>query len=144
MFPDDPFVRNQLATVLADDLNDRVQAQEVLNAAISEGVADEATHSLLSKVEQQRPLRRRQRTTERQPDESSLRLPTAEARRILFRFEAGLVDRNAVRTFLAKASPDSYLTYVAERAGVSNLPLKTTRSLSTKQSGTPRLPDSAV
>ena len=34
-----------------------------------------------------------------------------------------------MRTFLAEASPDSYLTYVAERAGVSNLPLKTTFAL---------------
>jgi len=39
------------------------------------------------------------------------------------------VDGSAVRTFLAEASPDSYLTYVAERAGVSNLPLKTTFAL---------------
>ena len=45
---------------------------------------------------------------------------------MLFSFEAGVVDESVVRAFLDQAPADSYLTYVAERAGVSNLPFKTT------------------
>lgn len=130
LFPGDPFSRNQLATVLADDLNERPQAAKVLESAIAGGVGDETTTGLLSKLRQQRPLRGARRLPATLEDRSSLSLPTAEARRLLFNFEAGVADGSAVRAFLEQAPADSYLTYVSERTGVANLPFKTTFALS--------------
>lgn len=129
LFPSDPFSRTQLATVLADDLNDRAQATQVLESAIADGVGNETTTGLLNKLRQQRPLRGARRLPATLADESSLSLPTAEARRLLFNFEAGVVDGSAVRAFLEQAPADSYLTYVSERTGVSNLPFKMTFAL---------------
>ncbi|MCA3444434.1 MAG: hypothetical protein INF52_13855 [Rhodobacter sp.] len=126
LFPTNPYPRTQLATVLADDLNDRPQAAQVLESAIAGGVGDETTTRLLSKLRQQRPLRGARRLPATLADESSLSLPTAEARRLLFSFEVGIVDGSAVRAFLEQAPADSYLSYVAERTGNSNLPFKTT------------------
>jgi tetratricopeptide (TPR) repeat protein len=126
LFPTNPYARTQLATVLADDLNERPQAEEVLLDAISDGVSDDATIRLLQKLRQKRQLRGHRQLPEKLPDESSMSLPTAEARRLLFSFEAGIVDGSAVRAILDQAPADSYLSYVAERTGISNLPFKTT------------------
>lgn len=126
LFPIDPFSRTQLATILADDLNESAQAEKVLLAAISDGVSDDTTNGLLQKLRQGKRLRGHRKLPAGLPDDSSMSVPTAEARRLLFNFEAGVVDGSAVRAFLDQAPADSYLTYVAERTGVSNLPLKTT------------------
>jgi tetratricopeptide (TPR) repeat protein len=126
VFPTNRFLRTQLATVLADDLNESAQAEAVLLAAISEGVSDDVTNGLLQKLRQKRRLRGHRHIPEKLPDDSSMSLPTAEARRLLFSFEVGVVDGSAVRAFLEQASADSYLTYVAERTGISNHPFKTT------------------
>lgn len=126
LFPENRFARTQLATVLADDLRDFAGAEEVLRKAILEGVSDQVTTGLLSKLRQHKPLRGAKHRPSALPDESCLSLPAAEARRLLFNFESGLADANAVRAFLNHAPADSYLTYVAERTGISNLPFKTT------------------
>lgn len=126
LFPTHPFSRDQLATVLADDLNESAQAEEVLLAAMSDGVGDDATNGLLQKLRQGKRLRGHRKLPAKLPDDSSMSLPTAEARRLLFSFEAGVVDGSAVRAFLDQAPADSYLTYVGERTGISNLPFKTT------------------
>jgi hypothetical protein len=126
LFPTHPYARNQLATVLADDLNDSAGAEEVLLAAISDGKNNDVTKGLLQKLRQKKQLRGHRQLPERLPDESSMSLPTAEARRLLFSFEAGIVGGSAVRAFLEQAPADSYLSYVAERTGISNLPFKTT------------------
>jgi len=130
-FPADAYARSQLATVLADDLGNRDQAREVLRAAVSDGASDDATKSLLAKLEQGRRLRseRRRPPMTALVDESSLSLPAAAGRRILFRFEAGRVDRDAVRTFLAAQQQDGYLTYVGERVGIRSLPFEPTFAL---------------
>lgn len=126
LFPAHPFSRSQLATILADDLNESAQAEEVLLAAISDGVSNDVTNALLQKLRQKRRLRGDRHLPAKLPDDSSMSLPTAGARRLLFSFEAGFVDGSAVRAFLDQAPADSYLTYVAERTGISNLPFKTT------------------
>lgn len=126
LFPANPFSRTQLATVLADDLGESALAEEALLAAISDGVSDDVAKRLLQKLKQKRRLRGDRHLPAKLPDDSSMSLPTAEARRLLFSFEAGVLDGSSVRTFLDRAPPDSYLTYVAERAGISNLPFKTT------------------
>jgi tetratricopeptide (TPR) repeat protein len=133
LFPANPYTRTQLATVLADDLNDTAQAEQVLRAAIADGVGNAATTRLLEKLPQHRTLRGTRRQLASLADESSLSLPAAEARELLFNFEAGLVDVGAVRAFLAQAPADSYVTYVSERTGVSNLPVKTTFALAFDQ-----------
>ena len=53
-------------------------------------------------------------------------LPTAMARRQLFLFEAGLSSEDSLRALLADTPQDSYATYVSERAGLSDVPFKTT------------------
>ena len=135
LFSADPYSRNQLATILADYLGDRERAGQVLRTAIADGAADDATRSLLAKLEQAQPLHRQKQPIQSKigTDESSMSLPTAAARRLLFKFEAGLVDREAVRAFLSSEPSESYLTYVGERTGVTDLPLKTTFALAFDQ-----------
>lgn len=126
LFPDDPFARNQLATVLADDLQRDNDARDILTGAIADGVADDATRTLLHKLGQGRRLRGVAQTQAPREDTSMLTLPTAMARRQLFLYEAGLTTEHAVRSFLTESPHDSYATYVAERVGLSDIPVKTT------------------
>jgi tetratricopeptide (TPR) repeat protein len=131
LFPDDPYPRTQLATVLADDLNRGSDAQTVLETAHRDGVANDITAGLLKKLRRGQKLR----TARRGPVVvvppasevgSPIELPTAAARRALFRFENGLADVDSIRAFLDQHTPDAYLSYVGERTGVRRSPLKTT------------------
>lgn len=126
LFPEEPYARNQLATVLADDMRRTDEARHVLDGAIAEGVADDATRSLLQKLDQGRALRRVRPQAVAVEDASTLTLPTAMARRQLFLFESGLSSEDGLRVFLADTPQDSYATYVSERAGLSDIPFKTT------------------
>ena len=126
LFPGEPYARNQLATVLGDDLRRIDDARDVLNRAIAEGVANNATRTLLQKLDQGRALRGARSQAVAVEDASTLTLPTAMARRHLFLFEAGLSSEDALRAFLADTPQDSYATYVSERAGLSEVPFKTT------------------
>lgn len=126
LFPEEPFARNQLATVLADDMQCTAEARKVLDVAIAEGVADDATRSLLQKLDQERALRRARPQALAVENVSTLTLPTAMARRHLFLFEAGLSSKDALRAFLSDMPQDSYATYVSERAGLSDIPFKAT------------------
>lgn len=125
LFPGELFTREQLATLLSDDLQRTDDARNILTSAISEGVANDVTHSLLQKLEQGRTLRRSRPQPARVEDTSSLTLSTAAARRQLFLFETGLSSDDALRAFLADTPQDSYATYVSERAGLSDVPFKT-------------------
>jgi hypothetical protein len=126
-FFDDPFARTQLATVLADGLKAPEQAREVLQAAIDDGISDDATDSLLRKLDQGRPLGARGRAApiRVEADESSLSLPAAEGRRLLFRFETGQVGADEVQAFVDSRGTDAYLAYVGERIEILNQPLMT-------------------
>lgn len=126
LFPEEPYARNQLATVLADDMQRTDEARHVLDGAIAEGVADDATRRLLQKLDQGRGLRRARPQLTGVEDTSTLSLPTAMARRQLFLFESGLSSEDGLRAFLSDAPQDSYSTYVSERAGLSDIPFKTT------------------
>jgi len=128
LFPANAYSRNQLAVVLADDFGDPVGAREVLATAVADGFANEASHSLLAKLDAGRGLRAQKRPTAR-VDNPLLILPSAKARRLLFRYEAGLVSDSDVRAFLADQPADAYVTYVAERTGVRDTPVKTTFAL---------------
>jgi tetratricopeptide (TPR) repeat protein len=132
LFPDDSFVRNQLATVLADDLGRHSDAKTVLETAQRDGAADETTSSLLRKLSQGRPLRAERRSgapSISPPSHARIDLPTAVARRVLFQFEHGLSDIDAVRDLLSRHAPDAYLAYVGERTGARPARLKTTFAL---------------
>ncbi len=134
LFPGDIHSRNQLAIVLADDLDQSGEAKKVLEAARHDSVADEATLGLLEKLKWKKQLRAisRQRhilATDALRPGALLNLPTAEARRALFRFENGLADIASVRTLLNQEAPDAYLCYVGERTGTQSPPLKTTFAL---------------
>ena len=126
-FRENPFVRTQLATVLADDLQALDQSREVLRIAIADGASDDATDTLLRKLDRGQRLRgpQRSRSKRAEADESNLSLPAAEARRLLFRFEAGRVDVAEVRTFLANQGTDGYLAYVGTRTGAVEPPRET-------------------
>jgi len=124
LFPQEPYARTQLATVLADDMQCADEAGDVLAAAIAEGVANDATKSLQQKLNQKRPLRRAKPHARAVEDASTLALPTAMARRHLFLFEAELLSKDDLWAFLQRTPQDSYVTYVSERAGLSNLPFK--------------------
>lgn len=126
LFPEEPYARNQLATVLADDLRRTADARDILNNAIADGVAGDVTRSLLQKLDQGRALRRARPQPTGVEDASTLTLPTAMARRQLFLFESGLSSEDGLRAFLSDAPQDSYSTYVSERAGLSDVPFKTT------------------
>ncbi|KNG95081.1 tetratricopeptide repeat protein [Pseudaestuariivita atlantica] len=126
LFPGNPYARNQLAMVLADDLKRADEARDILNGAIAEGAADDVTRSLLQKLDQGRVLRRAKPKAVVVEDASTLMLPTAMARRQLFLFEAGLSSADSLRAFLADTPQDSYATYVSERAGLTDVPFKTT------------------
>ncbi len=126
LFPEEPYARTQLATVLADDLRRTADARDILNNAITDGVANDVTRSLLQKLDQGRALRRARPQPTGVEDTSTLFLPTAMARRQLFLFESGLSSEDGLRAFLSDAPQDSYSTYVSERAGLSDIPFKTT------------------
>ncbi|MFD2249553.1 hypothetical protein FHS82_004003 [Pseudochelatococcus lubricantis] len=126
LFPEEPYARTQLATVMADDLQRPADARDVLNCAIADGVDNDATRSLLQKLDQGRALRRARPQPKGVEDASSLTIPTAMARRQLFLFESGLSSEDGLRAFLSDAPQDSYSTYVSERAGLSDVPFKTT------------------
>lgn len=126
LFPEEPYARSQLATVLADDLRRPADARDILNGAIADGVADDVTRSLLQKLDQGRALRRARTQPTGVEDTSILTIPTAMARRQLFLFESGLSSEDGLRAFLLDAPQDSYSTYVSERAGLSDVPFKTT------------------
>lgn len=129
LFPGDPYPRNQLATVLADDLNRADDARAILTGAIEDDAANDATQNLLDKLDRGQKLRGSARTRHPVEDTSSLTLSSATARRQLFLFDAGMATEVGMKAFLAKAPRDAYVTYVAERVGLSDLPFKTTFAL---------------
>jgi tetratricopeptide (TPR) repeat protein len=125
LFPGNSHARNQLATLLADDLGDRGAARQVLQAAIDDQTANEVTHTLLRKLDGGQRLRGQRRpVVDVGEDESRLTLPTAEARRLLFRLETKREGRDALEALLRQSGADAYLTYVAERVGLRDLPVK--------------------
>ena len=130
LFPGDPRVRSLLATVLSDDLHRAEEAREVLDEAIAEGIADDATRRLSRKLEQGRVLRGpglRPRNAANETNE--LDLPSGATRRQLFLYETGAASEDAMRSFLAEMPTDSYTVYVANRIGLSGVPLKTNFAL---------------
>lgn len=129
LFPGEIYPRTQLATILADDLNKREEARTILAGAIANGIGNDVTRNLLEKLSRGRLLRRRSEPHARVEDTSHLSLPSADARRQLFLFESGLTTRDALRAFLATSPSDGYTTYIAQRTGQSDLPLKTTFAL---------------
>jgi tetratricopeptide (TPR) repeat protein len=128
LFPAQAYSRNQLAVVLADDLGDQAGARESLARAVADGFSNDATHSLLAKLDAGRKLGAKSRRID-QSGGSSLILPTAQARRMLFQFEAGLVANSDVEAFLSDQPADAYVTYVAERTGVRDTRTNTTFAL---------------
>ena len=130
LFPGEPHVRTLLATVLSDDLHRVDEAREALDEANHEGVADDTTRRLSRKLGQGRDLRgfgsRHQVVTD---DTSILELPTGAVRRQLFLYEMGAASEDVMRSFLAKMPTDSYSVYVANRVGLSGVPLNTNFAL---------------
>ena len=130
LFPGEPHARALLATVLSDDLQRFEEAHEVLREAIEEGVADEATRWLMKKLVQGRILRSAGlRPQSVECDTSVLNLVPAAARRQLFLYETGAASEDAMRAFLADTPTDSYAVYVADRVGLSDIPLKSNFAL---------------
>ncbi|HXQ68789.1 MAG TPA: hypothetical protein VN980_19645, partial [Alphaproteobacteria bacterium] len=134
LFPENAYARTQLAMILADELNQRDEAETVLVAARQDGVANEVTESLLLKLHKGRKLGGAARVHTNAAVSGvhvrpRLELPTAIARRDLFRFENGLTDISSVRDLLKQQAPDAYLAYVGARTGAQPIPLKTTFAL---------------
>jgi tetratricopeptide (TPR) repeat protein len=133
LFPKDAFARNQLAMVLADDLGRNDEALTVLETAQRDGAANEATATLLVKLKKGQRLRGKRQASAAIPSnlqsKPTLDLPTADARRVLFRFEHGLTDLASVRDLLDRHAPEAYLAYVGERTGARPAPPTTTFTL---------------
>jgi len=133
LFPKNAFARNQLATVLADDLGRNNEALTVLETAQRDGAANEATATLLVKLKKGQRLRGKRQASAAIPSnlqsKPTLDLPTADARRVLFRFEHGLTDLASVRDMLERHAPEAYLAYVGERTGARPAPPTTTFTL---------------
>ncbi|NVO13555.1 MAG: hypothetical protein HXX10_05905 [Rhodoplanes sp.] len=130
ILPSKPTPRTQLATVLADDLGLTDEALAVLQAAQRDGAANDVTALLLGKLQRGLKLRGHRQSRKRsEPASATLDLPTAAARRALFRFEHGLADLADVRGFLDRHSPDAYLAYVGDRTGARPAPATTTFAL---------------
>jgi len=129
-FPHDSHNRTQLATILADDLGDRAGAAQVLADAVADGVANAATGGLRAKLAEGRKLRGRRDPYPSSPvalaDDPEFALPAAEARKRLFRLEAGLDGPDVLAAFLRTAEPDPYVTWAAVRAGLGGPPIDTT------------------
>jgi tetratricopeptide (TPR) repeat protein len=127
IFPTNAFVHTQLATILADDLGRGDEARAVLVDAIKTGVGNEATRTLLTKLDAERPLRGPRKAVGSVGDAApaSLDLPAAQARKLLFLREAGLETRDELAAFLEIAAPDPYLDYVGARAELRSSPLDT-------------------
>ncbi|WP_349369167.1 hypothetical protein [Salinarimonas sp.] len=130
LFPYDPFIHNQLATILADDLGERAAAVQVLEDARAAGAANEATGDLRRKLANGRRLRGRRNPTAAvagvEDTDDTFALPAAEARKRLFRLEAGLDGPDVLAAFLRTAEPDPYVTWAAARAGLDGPPIDTT------------------
>ncbi|CAL8972999.1 hypothetical protein RHODGE_RHODGE_01060 [Rhodoplanes serenus] len=132
LFPDNAQAPTQLAKLLADRLGRRDEALEVLRTAQHAGAADDLTTSLLHRLQRSRP-----RGAAPAPPpaarpaaaSSTLDLPTAAARRVLFRFEQGLSRLDDVKALLDHHSPDAYLAYVGERTMARPAPVATTFAL---------------
>jgi hypothetical protein len=133
LFPDDAVARNQLATVLADDLGRNDEALTVLETAQRDGVAEAVTAILLAKLQKGQRLRGKRQASAAVPSKPqrkpTLDLPTAEARRALFRFEQNLADLASVRDLLDRHALEAYLAYVGERTGARPAPPTTTFTL---------------
>ena len=130
LFPGETRARALLATVLSDDLHRVEEALEVLDEALGDGVADDATRRLSRKLGKGRALRGSgQRPRSVADDGSVLELPPGAARRQLFLYETGATSDDAMRSFLAEMPTDSYAVYVANRIGLSGVPLKTNFAL---------------
>ena len=130
LFPGETRARALLATVLSDDLHRVEEALEVLDEALGDGVADDATRRLSRKLGQGRALRGSgQRPRSVADDGSVLELPPGAARRQLFLYETGATSDDAMRSVLAEMPTDSYAVYVANRIGLSGVPLKTNFAL---------------
>ena len=130
LFPGEPYARAQLATVLSDDLGRTEDARAALEEAIEDGVANGFARGLMTKLDQGRPLRGyRPSPTAAGNDSVPLHLPSGAARRQLFLYETGAANEDAVRSFLADLSPDSYACYVSERVGRSNAAFDTNFAL---------------
>ena len=124
LFPDDAVARNQLATLLADDLKQPDEARKVLLAAKADGASDHVTTILLANLDQGRRLRGARHAPVAAPIvPARLHLPAAEARKMLFRREAGLDQSGAFEAFLDAAAPDPYLDYAGARSGARPSPL---------------------
>lgn len=116
--------------MLSDDLHRVEEALEILDEAMGDGVADDATRRLSRKLGQGRALRGSgQRSQSVAEDASVLELPPGAARRQLFLYETGATSDDAMRSFLAETPTDSYAVYVANRIGLSGFPLKTNFAL---------------
>ena len=130
MFPAEPYARALLATLLADDLHRVEEARETLAEAIGKGVADEATHRLMRKLERGHAMRGAGfRPQSVESDADVLRLPPGAARRQLFLFETGAANEDAMRAFLDALPTDGYAVYLANRLGLSSSPLDTNFAL---------------
>ena len=130
LFPADPHARALLATVLADDLRLVEEAREILAEAVEKGVADDATHGLMRKLERGSELRGTgswPRMVE--SDASVLELSSGSARRQLFLYETGTASLEAMRAFLADLPTDGYAVYLSNRVGLLEKPLDTNFAL---------------
>lgn len=130
LFPDDPYIRNQLATILADDLDNRAAAARVLDDAVADGADNEVTYDLHRKLADGHRLGGKRNPYPSSPvvlaDDPEFALPAAEARKRLFRLEAGLDGPDVLAAFLRTAEPDPYVTWAAVRAGLDGPPIDTT------------------
>lgn len=134
LFPGSAYARALLATVLADDLARGDEALKVLEAAKRDSAANAATVSLLAKLQRGQKLRSARHVSAvaasgRPRNESTLDLPTATARRALFRFEQNLADLASVSDLLNRHTVVAYLSYVGERTGARPAPPNTTFAL---------------
>ena len=130
LFPEEPYAFAQLATVLSDDLSRTEDARAVLGESIRKGVANATMRNLLTTLDQGRPLRSfHDLSVSVRDDAKQLHLPSGAARRLLFLFEAGAANEDAIRSFLAGQSYDSYAIYVLERIGRSDMAFDTNFAL---------------
>ncbi len=113
LFPSDAHARNQLAMVLADDIMDHAAAKQVLLDAQATGVADDATISLLKKLDKNRLLRGapKSRKSHVASLPQTIELPGAVARRQLFLVENALATKTQALEELRMLARSDFVSF---------------------------------
>jgi tetratricopeptide (TPR) repeat protein len=117
-FPNDPYVYGQLATVLAGELQDVDGARAVLEDASRRGVKNEVISDIRRRLEVGRPFRSTRGSKAKTEDPSRLKIASAEARKLLFRYETKRISSDELSLALLNGGHDAYVGYVAVRTGL--------------------------